>query len=368
MAGRYRYNGEGAISKRKDGRWTARYYIQTTAGPKRKTLYAKSRSGAATMLVRAIADRDGSGPITIGPGKLYTADYFAEWLASKRSELMFAELRRAHVEHLVSRLRSDKLEPSTISYIIAALSAALNQAVAWELLPSNPATSVKRPKDRSQKMRALYEAEAARLIAVIRGTRREVLYDVALTPGPRQGELRGLRWPDISGSTLTIARSVSTGYDIEWGPTKTGEERTLRLPGRLVDAFRRHRNAQLEERAAASIWREQMLAFPNTHGNNWRHQGMHVAFKRDLVAAEGGALPRSQAYFRNFDAKEESPRERRLEGPWALRSVHDPETLLRPCPARHAGDRVRRDGRVRLLMPTGIRLVSKQNVVQVQHR
>lgn len=133
----------------------ARYYIRTAAGPKRKTLYAKSRSEAATMLVHAIAHRDGSGPITIEPSKLSTADYFAEWLASKKSELVpdthrrysgiiehhlssalgsskLAELRRAHVEHLVSRLRSDKLEPSTIRYIMAVLSVALNQAVAWD--------------------------------------------------------------------------------------------------------------------------------------------------------------------------------------------------------------------------------------------
>ena len=126
---------------------------------------------------------------------------------------------------------------------------------------------------------------------VVRGTRREVHYDVALTPGPRQGELRGLLWSDISGSTLTIVRSISTDYDIAWGPTKTGEERTLRLPRRHMDAFRRHRKAQLEERAAASIWREQLLAFPNTHRDIWRHQGMHVAFERDLVADRGSASP-----------------------------------------------------------------------------
>lgn len=187
----------------------ARYYIQTAAGPKRKTLYAKSRSEAATMLVRAIAERDGSGPITIESSKLSTADYFAEWLASKKSELVpdthrrysgiiehhlspalgslkLAELRRAHVEHLVSCLLYDKLEPSTIRYIMAVLSAALNQA-----------TGVKRPEDRSQKIRALSEEVAARLMTVVRGTRREVLYDVALTLGPLQGEPRGLRWPDM---------------------------------------------------------------------------------------------------------------------------------------------------------------------------
>ena len=128
----------------------ARYYIQTAAGPKRKALYAKSRSEAATMIVHAIADRDGSGPITIEPSNLSTAGYFAEWRSSTKSELVpdthlhysgfiehhlssalgslkLAELRRAHVEHQVSRLPSHKLEPSTIRYIMAVLSAALNR-------------------------------------------------------------------------------------------------------------------------------------------------------------------------------------------------------------------------------------------------
>ncbi|HJQ29063.1 MAG TPA: site-specific integrase [Rubrobacter sp.] len=244
------------------------------------------------MLVRAIAERDGNGPITVEPTKLSAADYFAEWLASKRPELA-ADTYRGYagifeyrlVPLLVSRLRSKEMEPSTIRHIMAVLSAALNQAVAWELLPSNPASNVRRPKDRSQKMRALSEKEAARLMAVVRGTRREVLYGVALTLGPRQGELRGLRWSSLSDGYLTIEHRVSTDYGVVWGPTKTGEERTLRLPRRLVDALRRHRKAQPEERAAASVWEDPSLIFPNTREGIWRHQGMFVCFKRDLAAA-----------------------------------------------------------------------------------
>ena len=254
------------------------------------------------MLARSIAERNGSGPVIVEPSRLSMADSLAEWLASKKSELApdthrryagiverclkpalgalkLTELGRAHVEHLVSRLRSDKLQPGTIRHV---LSAALNQAVVWELRPSNPATSVKRLKDRSQKIQALSEDEAARLMAAVRGTRREVLYDVALTLGQ---ELRGLDWPDLSGSMLTIAHSISTDYGIEWGPTKTGEERALRLPRRLVDALRRHRKAQLEQRASASTWEDPTLIFPNTRGGIWRDQGMHVAFKRDFATA-----------------------------------------------------------------------------------
>ena len=319
MAGRYRGNGEETISKRKDGRWVARYHLRTADGPNRGAIYACSRSEAATKLARAIADRDGKGPITAEPSKLPVSEYLAEWLASKGPDLgsethrryasivtshlspalgslKLSELRRAEVEylgeylfeHLVGGLRSAGMKPSTVRHIMAVLSCGLNQEVAWEFLASNPATTVKRPKDRTAKMRALSEEEAARLMEAAKGTRHELLYDVALTLGPRQGELRALRWSDLdlSGArTLTIERSVHTDYGIERGPTKTGEERRVRVPDRLVEALRRHRKAQLEERAAAREWEDPSLLFPNTRGAIWHHQTMHDSFKLDLEAA-----------------------------------------------------------------------------------
>jgi hypothetical protein len=36
-----RGNGEGSISRRKDGLYMARYTVQKATGPKRKTIYAK---------------------------------------------------------------------------------------------------------------------------------------------------------------------------------------------------------------------------------------------------------------------------------------------------------------------------------------
>src|SRR5215217_7212822 len=38
-----RGNGEVSITKRKDGRWEARYTIHTSAGPKRRNLYGRTR-------------------------------------------------------------------------------------------------------------------------------------------------------------------------------------------------------------------------------------------------------------------------------------------------------------------------------------
>jgi integrase len=45
-----RGNGEGTISRRKDGRWEGRYYIHTVDGPKRKVIYGKTRAEVSANL------------------------------------------------------------------------------------------------------------------------------------------------------------------------------------------------------------------------------------------------------------------------------------------------------------------------------
>ncbi len=52
-----RGNGKGTITRRKDGRWEARYYFQTANGTKRKVLYGKTRAEARDKLAKALSDR-----------------------------------------------------------------------------------------------------------------------------------------------------------------------------------------------------------------------------------------------------------------------------------------------------------------------
>jgi integrase len=52
-----RGNGEGSITKRKDGRYMARYTVHTTKGPKRRTVYGRTRKEAADKLAKALSDR-----------------------------------------------------------------------------------------------------------------------------------------------------------------------------------------------------------------------------------------------------------------------------------------------------------------------
>jgi integrase len=52
-----RGNGEGSITKPKDGRWMARYTVHTVKGPKRRHVYGKTRKEAADRLAKAHSDR-----------------------------------------------------------------------------------------------------------------------------------------------------------------------------------------------------------------------------------------------------------------------------------------------------------------------
>src|SRR5215218_7011882 len=76
---RRRGNGEGTISRRKDGRWEARYTVQTGNGPKRKVLYGKTRQEVAEKLTKAMADRDGG--LIFEAAKMTVAEYLDRWLS-----------------------------------------------------------------------------------------------------------------------------------------------------------------------------------------------------------------------------------------------------------------------------------------------
>ena len=76
---RKRGNGEGGISRRKDGLYMARYTIQTATGAKRKTLYGKTRREVDEKLTKAKADRD-SG-LVFDADNLKLGEYLARWLA-----------------------------------------------------------------------------------------------------------------------------------------------------------------------------------------------------------------------------------------------------------------------------------------------
>src|SRR5919206_5051942 len=73
-----RGNGEGSITRRKDGLYMGRYTVDTATGVKRKALYAKTRKEASEKLTEALA-RARQG-ITADAGAMSVGTFIERWL------------------------------------------------------------------------------------------------------------------------------------------------------------------------------------------------------------------------------------------------------------------------------------------------
>lgn len=309
-----RANGEGTLEwLESEGCYRIRLSIRTPQGTKRKTFKARKQRDVIKKRDEFLKDTGRGRRLKLNNRTTLT-DYLPDWLYnSARSnigqstydryeqvvrldlvpllgDVKLSEVNPSDVRYLKQALLDGGKAPATVSYIQGVLSTALNQAVADGMIPANPSSQVKKPKDKTQKMRVLTEEQAATLVEVVKGTRHEALYRVALKLGVRQGELAGLFWSDLDliGKipTLTVERSVDTHHKgSRWGATKTGEGRTIELPSDVAEALHGHRALQNAERLAAKTWEDPRLLFPNRRGGVHRRNSVVRLFRCHLEEA-----------------------------------------------------------------------------------
>jgi integrase len=114
---RKRGNGEGSRPrKRPAGRWEARYTIHTSKGPKRKTLYGRTRQEVADKLARALSDR--TQGLTFEAGSLKLGEYLDGWLSDvretvrQRSWERYEQIVRVHIKPALGRVKIKALSPT----------------------------------------------------------------------------------------------------------------------------------------------------------------------------------------------------------------------------------------------------------------
>jgi len=288
-----RGNGEGSITKRDDGRWMARYTVRTINGPKRKTVYGRTRAEASAKLAKAMADRDGG--LIFDAGSLRVGDYLARWLSNsvkdtvrERTYERYEEILRLHVKPALGRLKlkaltpahvqdfyRDRLDsgfsPATVQKIHVILHKALSQAVSWSLVPRNAGEAVRAPRPAPKEMRPLSPDEAHRLLKTVRGDRLEALYVLAIHTGMRQGELLGLKWEnvDLAANAIRVRHTLlrTKGRVILGEPKTKKSRRTVHLTGAASRALEEHLERQLKvmERLG-DLYRDQGLVFTTEVG------------------------------------------------------------------------------------------------------
>ena len=300
-------NGEGGITRhKKSGLYMARYTVQTPTGPKRKTVYAKTRREVDEKLTRAKADRD--------KGLLFDADslkvgrYLERWLADSVRDTVkattyesYERLMRLHLVPALGRVKlknltpthvrglyreklDSGLSPSSVQRVHALLHKALKQAVNDGLVPRNVTEAVKAPKQSRKEIPALTREQARVFLEATKGDRLETLYVLAIHTGLRQGELLGLKWDDVTldRGTLQVRRILSAAKD---GPIfttpKNNQGRSVRLTVQAVQALRDHRKRQVEDRLRrAGLWQDHGLVFTTLVGTPLnRHNVFSRSFK-----------------------------------------------------------------------------------------
>jgi integrase len=186
------------------------------------------------------------------------------------------QLRPAHVERLRDELLAS-LSPQTVGDVLRVLAGALRRAVAKGLIARNPAdpSIVDRPAGKPKPLPVIGPELASRILEAVRGTDPwDVAAHLALGCTMRREEVLGLQWSavDLDAGCLDVTRTATWAEGaLHVGPPKSeAGERTLELPGFVVEALRRHRAAQAERRLlAGEAWTDLGLVVDRGDGSPW---------------------------------------------------------------------------------------------------
>jgi integrase len=141
------------------------------------------------------------------------------------------DIRKAQVNAYSSELLNEGLGARTVNLTLTVFHAVLKAAVEDELLESNPADGMRRPKNPRYKPRALTPIEVRAMLPHFTDPQCRLAFLTFNLIGIRFKELRGLRWLDI--------RMTEGKLRIEDSKTEEGE-RWLPMPKALVDEFMAH--------------------------------------------------------------------------------------------------------------------------------
>jgi integrase len=294
-------NGQGSVYPRKNTEGKIVGYLGAYYSPdgKRRYVSAKSKSECERKLRAAMVDADKG--LVFDAGKITVGQYLNNWLSGikgtvrqrtwERYEqfvrvhlvpafggIKLSALTRAHLKTLYAS--KIDLSPTTIRHLHAAIHKALDEAVADNLIPRNVATNIKLPKMRKKEIHPLNPDQAKAFLEAARGDRYEALYVLAIHYGLRRGELLGLKWSDLQGSTLQVRRTMSeTRIGRIEEETKNGKGRRIELSEKALDALRNHRRQQVRVKDSEYI-------FPSTTGTPTNSSNlMYRSFKPTLKRA-----------------------------------------------------------------------------------
>lgn len=189
--------------------------------------------------------------------------------------------------------------PRTVQYTHAVLHHALGQAVAANMLRTNPSDYCTPPKMRKVRESGVWTPEQARVfLESTSGHRLHPLWMLLLHAGLRPQEALALKWSDLSDRWLTIRRTLKevrpgTWRVVESEGKTSGSLGTLPVGRSVVEVLKAHKVAQAEEMlAAGELYNRQDFIFATKNGNPISIPNVRKWWK----AAIPDTLPKIQLY------------------------------------------------------------------------
>ena len=309
----HRGHHEGSYRLRKDGLWECLF---TMPNGTRKSVYGKSRPDVRAKMEEALDKaRKGIDP----KGERQTLAHFLDaWMTETQQPKLRPSTLKSYESyirtHIVPRL-GDKtlgeltaqdvqrflndctcrgLSPRSVQYIRAILRAALGQALRWGYVERNVAALASPPRQKRKQIETLTADEAGHLMEATQEDRLGTLFATALYTGMRQGELLGLRWPDVDlDAGIVRVRQAVQKIDGTWEfvePKSANGRRTLPLCQPAIDVLRHQKEQVRAMRQHADMaWQEWGLVFPSALGTPLDSSNVTHHLQRQLDRA---GLPR----------------------------------------------------------------------------
>jgi integrase len=205
------------------------------------------------------------------------------YLTPRLGSMQLAKIRPAHVQTALDSIEGRS--PRTVQHVRAVASKAFRQAVAWELIPSNPVVATDAPKAERPDLDVPTADGARRLMAEAEGTVWEMPLFLATFTGARRGEVLAIGWDhvDLERRRVKITRSLER-LDGEFrfkDPKTARSRREVAIPTFAVDRLRRWKAEQSERRLVAGpAWQDFGLVCDRGDGQPIDPDSFSKAFKR----------------------------------------------------------------------------------------
>jgi integrase len=257
----------------------------------------------------------------VPPHRTTVANFmFDEWFPAVRSSLrpstlrLYRTLAEAYVVPRIGGVRLLKLSPGHLNRMYAELLESgkrdgsplgaettrkvhrllhrlLRDAVKWNRVPRNVAAIADPPRAQRPKMQAWTADQLDAFLDHASDDRLYVLWFLFATTGLRRAEALGLRWADadLAAGRISIRQTLAyVGTSATFSEPKTDSSRRLvELAPPTVDALRRHRSQQAEERLAIGPgYSDLNLVFAHVDGGPLNPATVSRAF--DALVKEAG--------------------------------------------------------------------------------